>query len=72
MISMIQFRFPQIDKKIHMINMTSDNVFLKRFYLTYMSSVSLCYYNAFHYGYRGPACSNFAQDFSVPTTFIRL
>ena len=45
---------------------------LKRFDFTYMSIVSLCCYSAFRYGYTSPACSNSAQDFSVPQTFMRL
>ena len=31
-----------------------------------MSIVSLCCHKAFCYGYTSPACSNSAQDFSVP------
>ena len=48
--------------------MASDKVCLKRVDFTYMSIMGLCCYNAFCYRYTGPACSNSAQDFSVPQT----
>ena len=37
-----------------------------------MSIVSLCCHNAFRYGYTSPACSNSAQDFSVPQRSLNL
>ena len=50
----------------------SNKVCLKRVDFTYMSIMSLCSYNAFWYRYTGPACSNSAQDSSIPPTLIRL